>query len=214
MRAIPGGLIEAVAGRVEGRPWWTVDTSINGWSRRDGILVGVEPPEWMHGLLRSASMYATAPTRDAGLALLAQVDAHHSLPRPPWRAGQVWSTADGAHVRVILTNRPPKQHASLSILLYDPLFPNCAPWSAPEITRHSKVRRPASPPSPGSWCARVLDAMRAEPDREWSVGELARSMQATSLTLSTRLARLVRRGFVVRTGTAPHSRYRLATATT
>lgn len=168
MKPLPEGLIQHAPGTVEERPWWRQYGPVagRGFVRRGGYeIIRVDGPAEVafaqavhagrrmgglpgHDTDRPAPVYIT-PETDV-LDVMAHIDAEHPIPRPPWRAGQVWASSLGGDTRLILRTEDgyvtpafglgarttwrfdnPEILTALPFLLYDPLFPSDAPWSAP-----------------------------------------------------------------------------------
>lgn len=150
---MPWNIPEAVwpipPGRVKERPWWSVVCvrGYFGWiwgATREvspesaNVQVNWDYPE-------NATPQAETAARAQGYAeLLTKLEAYdreHPRPRPPYRAGQVWGTADGGtwtvlkaqHGLACRVDEYSKDTTWVDVpcaaLLFDPLDPNAAPWS-------------------------------------------------------------------------------------
>ena len=163
MKPLPKGLIQYVTGTVEERPWWRLTGGMDGpssfvWVRRDQRMAAFTAgaPGWVRDPRVRMTWLHGAPPRDewrqfayvTGPVVLAEIDAEHPLPRPPWRTGQVWASEDGTESACVVgvdgclpvfgleTKALRERHLGtfedwLTILLHDPLFPGEAPWSPP-----------------------------------------------------------------------------------
>lgn len=123
------------AGRHPVRPWWR--TEDGGLTRADGWRV-------YHRVIGSslvAQCYAPGPLQipvgtrwpntNALADYLAEVDKRWPLPRPRLCAGQVWMSAEGDNT-VVMTQGNAQTYTAYDILLFDPVDPSLAPWSATE----------------------------------------------------------------------------------
>jgi hypothetical protein len=139
------------------RPWWyRVSWSsdrigerrpegLPDWRRRDGREVS--EPSQIEVAVRSATGGATALSAEAQMA---RIDQESPLPRPPFRAGQVWVEGNGIQtliIRVGMDGQPyglcdgemtPVTEIDTDVLshhaflVHDPIGVGDAPWAPPE----------------------------------------------------------------------------------
>ena len=144
MRPFPLILGQTVGPAFVGRPWWrnlgyvvaprNLDTDaamLLCWQRRDGLRYFPTTGRLFRGGERLSFWEQTTDTA------IPNIDREWPIPRPPYRAGQVWLTLAGEQVLVlgvyasgepVLGITPP--NGPLDYLLHDPVMPEDAPWSA------------------------------------------------------------------------------------
>lgn len=145
MRLLPLLPGQTTGPAIPGRPWWTnvgyvvppfelaAGSMLPCWRRRDGLtyyptrggvyLGGKRLPFW-ETVLNTA---------------IPNIDREWPIPRPAYRAGQVWLTVQGQQVLVlgVYADGAPVLGVAVPVadlvhLVHDPIIPEDAPWSAVE----------------------------------------------------------------------------------